>query len=605
MSTSSWESNVCGTRPLSDLRNTSLPELVARRAAETPEALAATAGSQTLSYGELDGRANRLAWYLRSLGVGQDVVVGLCLPRCLDMVVGALGILKAGGAYLPIDPAWPPDRIAFVLEDARSPVLIINASLARQIPNLRQVIVDPGAREITGQSDAMPHAKIRRDDLAYVIYTSGSTGQPKGVEIPHGGLINLVSWHCEAFSLTFADRASHLAGLGFDAAVWELWPYLAAGASVHLVDEFNRTTAELLRDWLAAHRITISFVPTPLAEELLRLKWPENTALRVMLTGGDTLHHYPPAGLPFVLVNNYGPSECTVVATSGAISPARYDGTLPPIGRPIVNNQILLLNDQRLPVPPGAVGEIYIAGAGLARGYRNRPELTAKKFIPDPFAPGGRLYKTGDLARLLPDGAFAFLGRIDEQIKIRGFRIEPNEIVCALKQHPAVRESLVIAREDSSGDKRLVAYLVLGTDSVVTPKNLRAYLCRCLPEYMLPSVFVRLEALQLTPNGKIDRAALPEPNAANTLQEELSVDLPTPTQQRVVEILTVLLGHERIGLTDDFFLLGGHSLLGAQLIARLRETFRVELALRTVFDAPTVVALSQEIERLAAKRADA
>jgi len=322
-----------------------------------------------------------------------------------------------------------------------------------------------------------------------------------------------------------------------------------------------------------------------------------------MLTGGDTLYHYPPASLPFVLVNNYGPTECTVVATSGASPPDRHDGTLPPIGRPIVNTHIHLLDEQLRPAPPGTVGEVYIGGAGLARGYRKRPDLTAGKFISDPFSarPGSRLYKTGDLARLLPDGQIAFLGRVDEQIKIRGFRIEPNEIVCALNQHPDVHESLVLAREDSPGDKRLVAYLVLGPDCGVRPKSLRDYLRRSLPEYMLPSAFVRLEAFPVTPNGKIDRVALPTPDPANTLHDECSADLPTPTQQRIIEILTALLGHEKIGLNDDFFLLGGHSLMGAQLIARLRETFGVELALRTVFDAPTVVALVEEIERLAAK----
>jgi len=506
-----------------------------------------------------------------------------------------------------MDPAWPPDRLAFVLEDAQSPVLITNAKLARQIPRGRQIIVDLAAPKIAQEPEGLPLVKIRHEDLAYVIYTSGSTGQPKGVEIPHGGLVNLISWHRKAFSVTSADRASHLAGLSFDASVWELWPYLAAGASVHLVDEFTRNSAELLGNWLVDHGITISFVPTPLTEELLRVKWPKNTALRTMLTGGDTLHHYPPPTLPFVLVNNYGPAECTVVATSGAIPPDGRDGTLPSIGRPIVNNRIHLLNEQLLPVPPGTIGEIYITGAGLARGYRNRPDLTAKKFISVPFnaEPASRLYKTGDLGRELPDGQIAFHGRVDEQIKIRGFRIEPIEIVCALNQHSVVLESLVIAREDTSGDKRLVAYLVLADDSAVTRRSLRSHLRRRLPEYMVPSSFVRLEAFPLTPNGKIDRAALPPPDSMNTLQDELSADLPTPTQQRVIEILTALLGLEKIGLEDDFFLLGGHSLLGAQLIARLRETFRVELALRTLFDAPTVVALAEEIERLASKRADA
>lgn len=606
MSTSSWESKVCRTSPFFDLPGTSLPDLVARRAVETPEALAVTAGAQSLSYGELDCRADRLACYLRALGVGKDVVVGLCLPRCLDMVVAALGILKAGGAYMLMDPAWPPERLAFVLEDAQSHVLITNPVLAKQIPQGRHLIVDPDAQEIVEQSQDLPLVNIRQDDLAYVIYTSGSTGQPKGVEIPHGGLINLVSWHQQAFSVTSADRASHLAGLSFDAAVWELWPYLAAGASVHLVDEFTRNSAELLRDWLVANRITISFIPTPLAEELLSVKWPPETALRMMLTGGDALHHYPPAGLPFSLINNYGPAECAVVVTSGAIPPGGHDSTLPPIGRPIDNSEIYLLDEQLMPVPPGTVGEIYIAGAGLARGYRNQPDLTARKFIsglPGP-APGRRLYKSGDLGRLLSDGQIAFVGRVDEQIKIRGFRIEPNEIVCALNQHPIVRESLVLACEDSFGDKRLVAYVALDLAFGVTRKGLRGYLGRRLPEYMVPSVFVCLDAFPLTPNGKIDRAALPAPNPTNTLRDELYEETPTLTQQRVIEILTVLLGHEKIGLRDDFFLLGGHSLLGAQLIARLRETFQVELTLRTVFDAPTAAALAEEIERLAAKRGE-
>jgi amino acid adenylation domain-containing protein len=607
VSASSWQCNRGDTRRVFDLQSMCLSELVARRAAESPEALAVTAGAEVLSYGELDKRADCLAKYLRSLRVGTDVAVGLCLPRSLDMVVGALGILKAGGAYVPMDPAWPPDRLAFVLQDAQSPVLITNVSLGRQIARSGEVIVDLSALEIKVQSEGPSLAEVRQDDLAYVIYTSGSTGQPKGVEIPHGGLLNLVSWHQQSFSVNSSDRASHLAGLSFDAAVWELWPYLAVGASVHLVDELTRNSAELLRDWLVAHRITIGFVPTPLAEDLFRVNWPANTALRIMLTGGDTLRHYPPTALPFVLVNNYGPAECTVVATSGVIPPNSPDGTLPPIGRPIINTQIHLLDEQLQPVQPGAVGEICIAGAGLARGYRNRPDLTARKFVSNPFSskPGSRLYKTGDLARLLADDQITFLGRADEQIKIRGFRIEPNEIVCALNQHPVVHESLVLAREDSSGDKRLVAYLVLEPDSGVTPKTLRSYLRRNLPEYMLPTAFIRLNAFPLTPNGKIDRAALPAPDPTNTLQDELSPDSPTPTQKRLIEILTALLGHRKIGLKDDFFLLGGHSLLGAQLIARLRDTFRVELALRTVFDSPTVVALAEEIERLAERRRDA
>lgn len=584
-----------------DLQVACVPQLVAARATESPGALALTAEAQALTYHELDSRANRLANYLCSLGVGADVLVGLCLPRSLDMVVGALGILKAGGAYVPMDPAYPPDRLAFMLDDAQAPVLISSPCLARRLPADDREVVFIDAPQISGQAADPPPVAIAPDDLAYVIYTSGSTGKPKGVELTHGSLANLVSWHRQAFSVTATDRASHVAGLGFDAAVWELWPYLAAGASVHLADEGARTSAELLRDWLLAQRITIGFVPTPLAEGLLTLsrKWPRDTDLRIVLTGGDTLHHYPPPGLPFLLVNNYGPTECTVVATSGPVLPNRSPTMLPPIGSAIANTQICLLDEQLRPVSAGAPGEICIGGAGLARGYRNRPDLTAEKFIPNPFCSesGGRLYRTGDMARVLPDGQLAFLGRIDDQIKIRGYRIEPNEIVSVLNRHPVIRASLVMAREDTPGDKRLVAYVVPDTDSL-THTGLRDFLRDFLPEYMIPAAFVRMDAFPLTAHGKIDRAALPAPDSANTLQDEVSTGPCTATERRVTEILGELLDLEEIGLDDNFFLLGGHSLLGAQLIARLRDAFGVEISLRSIFEAPTVASLSAEVERL-------
>ncbi len=572
------------------------------RATESPGALALTGEAKALTYGELDCRANRLASYLRSLGVGPDVLVGLCLPRSLEMVVGALGILKAGGAYVPLDPAYPPDRLAFMLDDAQAPMLISSPRLAERLPAAQRDLVYLDAPQIACQPPDSPPVDIAPADLAYVIYTSGSTGKPKGVAITHGGLANLVSWHREAFSVTAADRASHVAGLGFDAAVWELWPYLAAGASVHLADESTRNSAELLRDWLVAQRITIGFVPTPLAEHLLApgVQWPRNTELRVLLTGGDTLYHYPPADLPFPLVNNYGPTECTVVATSGRVLPSTFPNVLPPIGSAIANTQIYLLDEHLQPVPTGAPGEIYIGGAGLARGYHNRPGLTAEKFIPNPFGaePGSRLYKTGDLARLLPDGQLAFLGRIDDQIKIRGYRVEPEEIVSVLNRHQNICASLVAAREDSPGDKRLIAYVVLDRDGDLTHTALRDFLREFLPDYMLPAAFVQMDGFPLTLNGKIDRAALPAPDPANILQDEASAEPCTATEQRVAEILGELLDLEEIGLDDNFFLLGGHSLLGAQLIARLRDAFGVDIALRSLFEGPTVAALSAELDRL-------
>jgi amino acid adenylation domain-containing protein len=526
--------------------------------------------------------------------------VGLCLPRSPEMAVGALAIWKAGGAYVPMDPAYPRERLTFMLEDAQAAILVTDASLAAAWPAGKWEVIDIRGRQAASGADEAPDVETTPADLAYLIYTSGSTGRPKGVEITHRGLANLVSWHRQAFSVSSSDRASYVAGLGFDAAVWDLWPYLATGASLHLPDELTRTSAEPLRDWLVAQNITISFVPTPLAEQLVRLEWPRHSALRLMLTGGDTLHRYPPAGLPFTLVNNYGPTECTVVATSGPVLPNENAATQPPIGRPITNTEILLLDDRLQRVPPGTPGEIHIGGAGVARGYRNRPDLTRKKFIPHPFsaAPADRLYKTGDLASELPGGQFAFLGRIDDQIKVRGYRIEPSEIVTVLNRHESIRESLVVAKPQSSGDRQLVAYVVLNAGASPQHTALRAFLGEYLPDYMLPAAFVRLEAFPLTPHGKIDRAALPEPTPENTLADDFSEASASPVESRLTGILSTLLGVKGVKLDDNFFQIGGHSLLGAQVLTRVRDTFGVELSLRSLFDHPTARGMSAEIEHL-------
>jgi amino acid adenylation domain-containing protein len=587
----------------SDVPPGSVPALVAAQAAQRPDALAVTSGTQRLTYGELDTRAGQLASRLQSMGVGRDVVVGLCLPRSLDMVVGALGILKAGGAYVPMDPAYPRDRLAVIVNDADTPVVISTSSLAAQLPSGKRTVLEIDTLDRTAGPDVARPPDITPRDLAYVIYTSGSTGTPKGVDLTHGGLTNLVSWHIRAFSVSAADRASHVAGLGFDAAVWELWPYLVAGASVHLVDDVTRNSAEDLRTWLVAQRVTVAFVPTPLAERMLTPApaWPPETALRILLTGGDTLHHHPPQGLPFQLVNNYGPTEATVVATSGAVMPDVVPRTRPPIGLAIPNTHVRILDERMQPVPAGTSGEIYIGGAGLARGYRNRPDLTAERFVADPYSaePGGRLYRTGDLGRILPDGQIAFLGRLDDQIKIRGYRIEPGEISSVLNEHEQIVTSLVVAREDDPGDKRLVAYVVLAGEREPTHSALRGFLADRLPAYMLPVAFVRLDTFPLTPHGKVDRAALPMPSPINTLKDDHSLGLPSGTEWRVAEILCELLHLDDIDLDDNFFLLGGHSLLGAQLIGRLREAFGVRISLRSLFDAPTVAALAAEVERLA------
>ncbi len=579
-------------------RNLSVAELVAAQAAATPNAIAVTARGESVTYAELDKRANQLANYLIALSVGPETIVGLCLDRSPKSVMCALAVLKAGGAYLPLDPAYPCERLLFMLNDARPRVLIARAELAGKFSEGPWKVVSiERDREIENYSTDSPANQAMPHSLAYVIYTSGSTGRPKGVEITHASLLNLVSWHRRAFKVTRQDRASHLASVGFDAAVWEMWPYLTVGASLHLPDEITRISPELLRDWLVTNEITISFLPTALAERVMTLQWPADTTLRILLTGADTLHRFPTGKLPFELVNNYGPTECTVVATSGRVQTGA--GGLPTIGRPIDNTQVYILDEKLLRVPTGAAGELCIGGVGVARGYLNRPEQTAKQFVSDPFnaEPSARLYRTGDLARYLDDGEIAYLGRIDEQIKILGHRIEPNEIEAVLDRHPAIASSVVIACGAACEEKRLAAYLVMNQGRTLVAADLRGFLQSELPDYMMPSVFISLPAMPLTANGKVDRLALPEPNAENTLRDEEFIRPRTPIEQRLAATLCSLLNLSEVSVNDNFFLLGGHSLLGTQLIVRIRSTFGVDLALRTLFDAPTIADLSAAIEQ--------
>jgi amino acid adenylation domain-containing protein len=579
-----------------------IPSAVSARAAATPDALAVSAQDDVLTYADLDTRADRLADRLHALGIGPDAVVAVCLPRSAAFIVAALAILKAGAAYLPLDPSSPSERLGFMLADCGPRAVIGDRTSACAIPDGPWAEID--VSEAAADSSAWRRDVPKDDHLAYVIYTSGSTGQPKGVEITHGSLANLAAWHRRAFAITPADRAHFYASPAFDAAGWETWPYLAAGASVHLPPEHVRADPEALRDWMLAERISIGFVPTPIAERLLGLTWPARPALRALLTGADTLHRYPPATLPFALVNNYGPTECTVVATSGVVGCTPMADALPSIGRAIDNVEVLVLDEARRPVPPGSAGELYIGGAGLARGYRHRPDLTAERFVPHPTVPGERLYRTGDRARLQPDGTVAFLGRLDDQVKIRGYRVEPDEITAALATHPAVDDAAVVARESDGGERQLVAYVVPAPGVVPGRDALVATLRRRLPDYMVPAVYVTLTALPVTTNGKVDRAALPAPDAANTLRDAAAPVAPrTEVEAEVARILAALLDVEDVSVDDNFFLLGGHSLLGTQLIMRLRDAFGVELALRTLFDAPTVAELAAEIERGRLRRA--
>lgn len=578
----------------------SIADLVGQVATTAPGTTALRAGQSEISYVRLDERASQLAGYLRSLDLGPEFLAGICLERSFDQVVAALAVWRAGGAFLPLDLAWPEQRMRTILSDAGCALLIGAGGMAGRLGSgLPVVELDQDAAMIESCVAPPPPGSIRPEDLAYVIYTSGSTGGPKGVEITHGNLCNLVSWHCEAFGVTAADRASHLAGLGFDAAIWEVWPYLSVGACVSLASDEVRTSPEQLRTWLIEEEVSIAFAPTALAEAIGAMDWPAHTALRTLLTGADTLHAYPRADLPFALVNNYGPTECTVVATSGTIAPSA--GLLPPIGRPIAGTQIYLLDDAGAVVPAGEVGEIYIGGSSVGRGYRNDPDLTAARFVPDRLGdqPGGRLYRTGDLGVRLPDGQLQFRGRIDAQEKIRGHRVEPDEIAAVLSRYPTVQSCVVAARSGDGGERELVAYLVLDpAGETPTAEEVRDFAAASLPEYMIPTSFVRLDAMPLTANGKLDKAALPPPSDVNMLDRTPYRAPETPAEQRLVEIVAEVLGRSRVGADDNFFLIGGHSLLGAQMIVRIGAAFGVELTLLHLFQAQTISRLAVALEAL-------
>ncbi len=582
-------------------------ELFEAQVGRQPDAIAVTFNGESLSYAELNRQANRLAHYLRKLGVGPEVLVGLCVEPSWAMVVGALGILKAGGAYVPIDPSYPEERLSFVLEDTRSPVLLTQARLTPKLPlnRVRVICLDRDWGAIAEESAQNPMSGVAVQNLAYVIYTSGSTGRPKGVQIGHAGLLNLVFWHRRVFVVSQETRATQIAGPGFDASVWEVWPYLTAGASIHIPSDEIRALPDKLRDWLVSEAITISFLPTPLAESIILLDWSSGSALQTLLTGGDKLYGYPSPKLLFELVNNYGPTEDSVVTTSGPVPAKDRADMAPSIGCPIDNTQVYVLDSHLRPVPVGVPGELHIGGVGLSRGYLDRPELTGEKFIPHPFSgePGARLYKTGDLVRYRADGNLEFLGRIDHQVKIRGLRIELGEIEVVLRGHPAVREVAVLAWEEVDGDKRLVAYLVPDQYLAPSVSELRDFLKKKLPAYMIPSAFIMLEALPLTPNGKVDRKALPAPEPAGFGLEAAYVAPRTPEEEIVASLWAGVLGIERVGVHDNFFELGGHSLLATQLISRVRKTFQVEVPLRDLFEAPTVAGLVQRMQ--AARRAAA
>jgi amino acid adenylation domain-containing protein/non-ribosomal peptide synthase protein (TIGR01720 family) len=582
-----------------------LHELVEAQAERTPERVAVVFEDSFLTYGELNRRANQLAHYLQKLQVGPDVLVGICMERSLEMVVGLLGILKAGGAYVPLDPSYPAERLSFMLADAQVHVLLTQRHLVENVPAQQAQIVCLDNWEHIGQ-ESSEHvcSGTVGDNLAYMIYTSGSTGRPKGAMNTHNAIHNRLQWMQETYHLTSVDAVLQKTPFSFDVSVWEIfWPLLSGARLVMALPERHGDSAYLAQ-LIAMHNITtLHFVPSMLREFLAEERLASQNALRQVFCSGEALSFELQqrffACLHAALHNLYGPTEAAIDVTYW---PCQRQSATPavPIGHPIANTQIYVLDEYLQPVPIGVAGELHIGGLGLARGYFQRPDLTAEKFIPDPFSqePGERLYKTGDLARYRPDGAIEYLGRVDHQVKIRGFRIELEEIEAVLGQHPAISSCAVLVREDRVGNKRLVAYIVpqrSGEDPSLSWSVLRSYLQEKLPDYMLPSLFIMLEALPLTPNGKLNRTALPTPDWETAAREGDVVAPRTEVEKILASVWEEVLGRQQVGTHDNFFALGGDSILSMQIIARASQQ-GVHFTPKQLFQYQTIAALSQVVE---------
>ncbi|HKF97326.1 MAG TPA: amino acid adenylation domain-containing protein, partial [Steroidobacteraceae bacterium] len=582
-----------------------LHERFERQVERTPEAVALVYEGQQLSYAELNRRANRLAHRLRELGVRSDQLVGLRTERSLEMVIGLVGILKSGGAYLPLDPAYPKERVGFMLEDSRVAVVVTQRTLAADLEGMavRQVLLE----EPLSDTDTNPAPGSTADHLAYVIYTSGSTGKPKGALITHYNVTRLFEATAGWYGFDRHDVWTLFHSYAFDFSVWELWGALLYGGRVVIVPYWVSRSPEAFRELLVRERVTVLNQTPSAFRQLIQaeLSAPKaELALRYVIFGGEALElqslrpwleRYGDARP--LLVNMYGITETTVHVT---YRPIRWgdleSGQRSVIGVPIPDLQVYLLDPSGRPLPIGVPGELYVGGAGVARGYLNRAELTAQRFLPDPFSatPGALLYRSGDLARRLENGDIEYLGRIDHQVKIRGFRIELGEIEAAIARHPGIREVVVIAREDTPGDKRLVAYLVAEPAPADLVEQLRARLRASMPEYMVPAHFVRLDALPLTKNGKLDRKALPTPASSSPSLGRPYVAPRTRTEHAIAKIWSAVLGLERVGIHDHFFELGGDSILSIQVIARCRQA-GLHLTPRDLFKRPTIARLAEAV----------
>ncbi|MEA5581860.1 amino acid adenylation domain-containing protein [Nodularia harveyana UHCC-0300] len=578
-----------------------LHQLFEAQVQRTPNHIAVIGEEEKLTYSQLNTRANQLAHYLQSVGVGADTLVGIYAERSLEMVVGLLGILKAGGAYLPLDPEYPAERLAFMIQDAEINILLTQTHLLDSLPSQQAQIIC--LDQDSYYTDETHRASSSPSDLAYVIYTSGSTGKPKGVMIPHRAIVNHMVWMQNTFPLTSHDQVLQKTPFSFDAAIWEFYAPLLAGAQLVMAQPGGHRDSTYLIDVINKYQITtLQLVPSLLRMLLDSGDFSSCKSLKRIFCGGEVLTtelvERCQSQINAEIYNLYGPTEATIDATCSKVA-AGINQTVP-IGCPIANTQIYLLDQNLQPVPVGVPGEIYIGGAGLARGYLHRPELTQERFIPNPFSEG-HLYKTGDLARYLPDGQIEYLGRVDFQVKLRGFRIELGEIETALTQHPQVQQAAAIIREDQPGDQRLVAYIIPAGDAP-TSDELRHSLQQQLPDYMIPTAFVVLDTFPLTPNGKLNRNALPAPEINYTSENFVSPR--TETEVLIADVFAAVLRITQVSIHDNFFTLGGHSLLATQVISRLRQIFGLEIPLRLLFESPTVAELDQAIQKLQQTESD-
>ncbi len=589
-------------------------QIVEEQAARTPEATAVVDQGERLTYQQLNARTNQLAHHLRALGAGEGTRVVVGLERSAANIVAVLAILKAGAGAVLLDPVNPPRRLGFMLRDAEPVALVTREGLLERFPGsdrLPVVCVDRDQDLLTAQpAGNPPPAAVTQDSVSHVIYTSGSTGEPKGVMMRHRAMTDLASWAPRAFGLSPEDRAAWVSSPGFGVSLIEWPPFLAVGATVYVASRDVSASPERMRDWLAANSVTFAALVGSLAVRVWALAWPATTALRFMLTAGELVREWPPHDLPFEVVIAYGSTEgggtitydegSGIYATSRAFTAEeRARLTPPPVGRPMANSRVYVLDPYGQPVPPGVPGELYAAGDSLSVGYLNRPELMAEKFVANwlPEELSATLCRTGDLAKYSPDGLVQILGRIDSQVKIRGFRIELGEIETVLAEQPAVDQVAVVAREDVPGDRKLVAYVVPGREPSLSLRQLRQALHARLPYYMVPAAFVVLEELPRLPNGKLDRRGLPAPVLTREALETEFVAPRDDTEERLADIWSELLRIEEIGVDDSFFELGGHSLLAAELTSVLKDEFKVEIDLTEFAEGPTIAELARTVQR--------